>query len=82
MGAIGSARYRVNRYRLGVLGGWCFSVAGVFRVSLPRVGAAVRDNDLVTLGVTPRQTDLLCTTVRFCEDRVAPESIGRVPCAV
>lgn len=35
----------------------------------------MRDNDHVTLGLTPRQTDLLCTTSRFCEARVAPESI-------
>ncbi|MGH3711651.1 MAG: transposase, partial [Pseudonocardiaceae bacterium] len=50
-------------------------MAGVFRVSLPRVSAAVRDNDHVTLGLTPKQADLLCTTARFCEVRVAPESI-------
>ncbi|MGH3808122.1 MAG: IS1182 family transposase, partial [Pseudonocardiaceae bacterium] len=44
-------------------------------MSLPRVSAAVRDNDHVTLGLTPKQADLLCTTARFCEVRVAPESI-------
>ncbi len=29
----------------------------------------------MTLGVAPRQADLLCTTARFCEGRVSPESI-------
>ena len=29
----------------------------------------------MTLGVAPRQRDLLCTTAGFCEGRVAPESI-------
>ena len=29
----------------------------------------------MTLGLTPKQADLLCTTARFCEVRVAPESI-------
>ena len=29
----------------------------------------------MTLGVAPRQPDLLCTTARFCEGRVAPGSI-------
>ena len=29
----------------------------------------------MTLGVAPRQPDLLCTTAGFCEGRVAPESI-------
>jgi hypothetical protein len=29
----------------------------------------------VTLGQTPRQTDLLRSTVQFCEDRIPPESI-------
>jgi transposase-like protein DUF772 len=46
-----------------------------FRVSLTRLGASVRDNDHVTLGLTPTQADLLCTTAEFCEGRVAPESI-------
>ncbi len=32
----------------------------------------------MTLGVAPRQPDLLCTTVGFCEGRVAPESIHGV----
>jgi transposase-like protein DUF772 len=50
-------------------------VAGVFRVSLTPLGASVRDNDHVTLGLAPRQADLLCTTATFCEGRVAPESI-------
>ena len=35
----------------------------------------MRDNDHVTLGLTPKQADLLCTTARFCEGRVASESI-------
>ncbi|MFN2495429.1 MAG: hypothetical protein ABR608_05925 [Pseudonocardiaceae bacterium] len=50
-------------------------MAGVFRVSLTRLGASVRDNDHVTLGLAPRQADLLWTTATFCEGRVAPESI-------
>jgi hypothetical protein len=29
----------------------------------------------VTLGLTPKQADLLCASERFCEGRVAPESI-------
>lgn len=29
----------------------------------------------MTLGLTPKQADLLCATARFCEVRVAPESI-------
>jgi IS5 family transposase len=44
-------------------------------VSLPLLGAPVRENDHMTLGVAPRQPDLLCTTARFCEGRVAPGSI-------
>jgi hypothetical protein len=44
-------------------------------VSLPRLGAAVQDNDHVTLGLTPKQADLMCASERFCEGRVAPESI-------
>ena len=44
-------------------------------MSLPLLGAPVRDNDHMTLGVAPRQADLLCTTAGFCEGRVAPESI-------
>ena len=52
------------------LGGWCFSRVAAL------LGAPVRKNDHMTLGVAPRQPDLLCTTVRFCEGcRVAPESI-------
>jgi len=35
----------------------------------------VREDDQVTLGLTPRQQDLMCTTVRYCAGRVAPESI-------
>ncbi|HEY6425030.1 MAG TPA: transposase, partial [Pseudonocardiaceae bacterium] len=54
--------------RLG-LGGWCFS-----RVADP-AAFAVRDNDHVTLGRTPKQADLLCASERFCEGRVSPESI-------
>ncbi|MCA1707644.1 MAG: hypothetical protein LC808_31985, partial [Actinobacteria bacterium] len=50
-------------------------VAGVSRVSLTRLGTSVRDNDHVTLGLAPRQADLLCSTATFCEERVAPESI-------
>ncbi|MCA1681804.1 MAG: transposase, partial [Actinobacteria bacterium] len=34
-----------------------------------------REDDHMTLGVAPRQPDLLCTTVGFCEGRVSPESI-------
>jgi DDE family transposase/transposase-like protein DUF772 len=44
-------------------------------VSLPPACAVVRDNDHVTLGLAPKQVDLLCTSARFCEGRVAPESI-------
>jgi hypothetical protein len=44
-------------------------------VSLPPACAVVRDNDHVTLGLAPKQADLLCTSARFCEGRVAPESI-------
>jgi len=44
-------------------------------VSLTRLGAPVREDDHMTLGVAPRQPDLLCTTVGFCEGRVSPESI-------
>jgi hypothetical protein len=47
----------------------------VFRVSVSGLGAARHDNDHVTLGVTPKQADLLCASERFCESRVAPESI-------
>jgi hypothetical protein len=47
----------------------------VFRESLTRLGAPPQDNDHVTLGVAPKQPDLLCTTARFCEGRVAAESI-------
>ena len=36
---------------------------------------AVRGNDHVTLGLTPKQADLLCASERFCEGRVSPESI-------
>jgi len=50
-------------------------VAGAFRVSLPRACGAVHDNDHVTLGLTPKQADLLCASERFCAGRVAPESI-------
>ena len=35
----------------------------------------VHDNDHVTLGLTPKQADLLCASERFCEGRVSPESI-------
>ena len=49
--------------------------AGVFRVSLPLLGAPAGEDDHMTLGVAPRQRDLLCTTAGFCEGRVAPESI-------
>jgi hypothetical protein len=42
---------------------------------LPPACAVVRDNDHVTLGLAPKQADLLCTSARFCEGRVAPESI-------
>ena len=44
-------------------------------MSLPLLGAPVRENDHMTLGVAPRQPDLLCTAARFCEGRVAPGSI-------
>jgi hypothetical protein len=44
-------------------------------VSLTRLGAPVREDDHMTLGVAPRQPDLLCTTAGFCEGRVSPESI-------
>ncbi len=29
----------------------------------------------MTLGVAPKQADLLCSTARFCEPQVSPESI-------
>ena len=38
----------------------------------------VRQDGWVTLGRTPRQGDLLRSTVDFCQDRVAPESIYAV----
>ncbi|MCA1671088.1 MAG: transposase [Actinobacteria bacterium] len=44
-------------------------------MSLTRLGAPVREDDHMTLGVAPRQPDLLCTTAGFCEGRVSPESI-------
>ena len=38
-------------------------------MSLPLLGAPVREDDHMTLGVAPRQRDLLCTTAGFCEGR-------------
>jgi hypothetical protein len=35
----------------------------------------VRQDGVVTLGRTPRQTDLLRSTVDYCQERVAPDSI-------
>ena len=50
-------------------------MAGVFRVAVTGLGWLVGENGGVTLGRTPRQTDLLRSTVDFCEGRVAAGSI-------
>ena len=44
-------------------------------MSLSLLGTPVPENDHMALGVASRRPDLLCTTVGFCEGRVAPESI-------
>ncbi len=36
------------------------------------------DDDLVTLGLAPKQADLLTTTTNYCDGRVAPDSIYAV----
>ena len=46
-------------------------MTGVFRV----VGAGLEQNGVVTLGQSPRQADLLRSTVDFCEGRVGTDSI-------
>jgi IS5 family transposase len=47
-------------------------------VSVVLIGWLVRQDDRVALGRTPRQTDLLRSTVDYCADRVAPDSVYAV----
>lgn len=44
-------------------------------MAVPGWGGWVGENVQVTLGRSPTQADLLCTTANYCEGRVAPDSI-------
>jgi hypothetical protein len=52
-------------------------VAGVFRVALPLLDLAYREDRLVTLGRADHQGDLFDDVVRFCEGSLVENSIYR-----
>src|SRR5690348_9363488 len=80
--ARGQARHGVSPATQGLghgaghgLGGWCLSVAGVFRVAVTWSGGGLREDPGVTLGRADRQGDLFDEVARFCEQTLPTNSI-------
>ena len=62
-----SGHHVAREFFRGLLGGWCFS---------GRILSGPKDSLRgMSLGLTPRQSDLFATTTSFCESRVPADSI-------